>query len=246
MTGWLCSVMPLLLAPAIGSFAALLASRLPRGEAVLLGRSRCDACGTPLRVMDLLPLLSWLVLRGRCRSCGASIGSVPILAEAGALAAAAWAVMVLPPDLVWPGCGLAWLLLALALADARHMMLPDPLVLALGALGIVLATLRAGALPADALLGASLGYAMLATALLGYRHLRGRAGLGWGDAKLLAAGGAWVGWQGLPSVLLVATLATLAVAAWRGLDGARAIPFGPGLALGIWLVWLYGPLGLGD
>jgi leader peptidase (prepilin peptidase)/N-methyltransferase len=244
MDVWMQAVMPLLLAPAIGSFAALLAYRLPREQAVLVARSRCDSCGTPLRAADLVPLLSWLVLRGRCRSCGASIGVIPFLAEAAALAAAAWAVIALPPDLVWPGCGLAWLLLALALADARSMMLPDPLVLALGALGLGLAAVRGADPSIEAFLGALLGFAILSTALLAYRRLRGRAGLGWGDAKLLAAGGAWVGWQGIASVLLVATLATLTVAAWRGLGGARAIPFGPGLALGIWVVWLYGPFGL--
>jgi leader peptidase (prepilin peptidase)/N-methyltransferase len=96
-------------------------------------------------------------------------------------------------------------------------------------------------------IGAAAGYAFFCLVGVAYRRLRGRAGLGGGDAKLLAAAGAWVAWQGLPSVVLLGALTSFAVPLGQRLGGRALrldarIPFGPGLCLGLWLVWLYGPL----
>lgn len=138
-------------------------------------------------------------------------------------------------------CALAAVLAALALFDLRRGRLPDWLTLPLAAAGLLLAW-RGGAL-ADSLLGAALGYAVFEGLALAYRRLRGREGLGGGDAKLAAAAGAWVGWQGLPSVVLVAAVGALAVAlVRRRLDGAQSVRFGAYLAPAILLVWLLGPL----
>lgn len=236
--GGAATLLPLLLALPVGSFAGLLADRLPRGEPVLAGRSSCRSCGAVLGVPDLVPVLSWLLLRGRCRHCAAPIGADPLAVEMAALGLAAAAVSVLPETLVWPGCMLGWLLLALGLADLRHMLLPDALTLPLGLLGVTLALVGGPVGVAASLIGAGVGFAVLGSVMLGHRHLRGFDGMGLGDVKLLAAGGTWVGWQGLPMVVLVATLGTLLVALVTtrcrvGRD--LAVPFGPGLASGIWV-----------
>lgn len=130
---------------------------------------------------------------------------------------------------------------ALALFDLRRGRLPDWLTLPLAAAGL-LRGWRLGVL-ADGALGCVLGFAVFAGLAVGYRRLRGREGLGFGDVKLAAAGGAWIGWQGLPSAVLLAAAAALAVAAARGrLQAAERIPFGAFLAPAILLVWLLGPL----
>jgi leader peptidase (prepilin peptidase)/N-methyltransferase len=136
---------------------------------------------------------------------------------------------------------LAAVLGALALYDLRQGRLPDWLTLPLALAGLLVAW-RDGAL-GDAAAGAALGYAFFEGVALGYRRLRGREGLGGGDAKLAAAAGAWVGWQGLPSVVLLAATGALALAlARRRLGAAESIPFGAYLAPAILLVWLIGPL----
>ena len=241
--GWLA----LLAAPVIGSFLTVLIVRLPRGEGVVLGRSRCRACAQPLAPLDLIPLLGWLLCQGRCRYCGVPIGPLYPAVELAAIGVAGWALLVVPEEMVWPTALLGWVLLALAVIDWRAMVLPDVLTLPLAAAGLAVAMLNDPALAWAHLLGAGLGW--LSFRLIGalYARLRGREGLGRGDAKLMAAAGAWVSWQGLPTVILVAALAALIAvgllaAAGKRIERATAIPFGPFLALGLWLTWLYGPL----
>lgn len=230
-------------APFVGSFVGLLADRLPRGEPVVLGRSRCRACGRTLGAGELVPLLSWAVQRGRCAGCGVPIPAALPLLELLALALAAWAVAVVPPPLLWPTLALAWTLLALAAVDAWTCWLPARLSLPLGGGGLAVNGRLDGGVPVDALAGAAAGWAAFALLILAYRRLRGRDGLGWGDATLLGVGGAWVGWGGLPGVVLVAALAGLGGAVLLGHRRADArVPFGPALALGIWVVWLHGPV----
>jgi leader peptidase (prepilin peptidase)/N-methyltransferase len=138
----------------------------------------------------------------------------------------------------------------LAVIDWRHLMLPDVLTLPLIPAGIAAAWALAPDRLADHVIGAAAGFAFLALVAVLYRRFRGRHGIGLGDGKLFAAAGAWVGWQGLPSVLLLAAFAGLAGALVQarlagGLDPERELPFGLYLAGALWLVWLYGPLGLG-
>lgn len=136
---------------------------------------------------------------------------------------------------------LAAVLAALALYDLRRGRLPDWLTLPLAAAGLLIAW--HGGEPGDAALGAALGFAAFEGLALVYRRLRGREGLGGGDAKLALAAGAWVGWQGLPSVVLLAAAGALAVAlARRRLGAAESVRFGAYLAPAILLVWLIGPL----
>lgn len=138
-------------------------------------------------------------------------------------------------------------LLALALIDWREQRLPDALTLPLAGLGLVaIAYLRYDALVWH-LAGAAAGYAFFRLVAAAYRHLRGRDGLGQGDAKLMAAAGAWVGLGGLASVILIGTLAGVVFALSQKLHGVptepdHRLPFGAFLCLGIWITWLHGPL----
>ncbi|MCC6468626.1 MAG: prepilin peptidase [Alphaproteobacteria bacterium] len=243
---------PLVAAPFVGSFLATLAWRLPRGLPILWARSACPQCATPLGPVDLIPIFGWLLRRGHCRSCAAPIPPAYPLTELAALGLAAWAAWTVPTGWpLWAICALGWMLLALALIDARHFLLPDALTLPLMLAGLALG-LAGGAHwpvgPAEAAIGAACGYLVLTALGFIYRRLRGRTGLGGGDAKLLAAAGAWTGWIGLPSVVLIAAVAALAwtvadaVARRRRIEAGQPVAFGVFLALGTWLVVLYGPL----
>jgi leader peptidase (prepilin peptidase)/N-methyltransferase len=176
-------------------------------------------------------------------SIAASIG--------GASATFAWAAVATPPGLVLAlSLVLGWMLLTLAIIDVRTLRLPDVLTLPLTVAGLAAAVVLPGAPIVDHFVGAAAGYAVLAAIGWCYWRLRGREGLGLGDAKLLAAAGAWLGWQTLPTVLLIASLIALAWIAIRAAVGGRAslrreIAFGAPLCLAIWIVWLYGPLRLG-
>lgn len=167
---------------------------------------------------------------------------------AGAIGA--WAALAQPTPLAAVLTALlGWQLLLIAVIDAEHFSLPDQLTLPLLVTGGLAAVLLDHTAPLDAVIGAAVGFAGLWLLALAYRRLRGRDGLGDGDPILLAAGGAWVGWIGLPSVLLWASVAGLSVVAARLLVGGRVsgedrLPFGPCLAAGIWLTWVLGPLGL--
>ena len=238
----------MLAAPFIGSFMGVLATRLPEGRPVLWGRSTCDACGQPLAVADLIPIISWSAQKGRCRYCGAKITAAHSAIELGALIIALWAAALTDGPSLWASCLLGWCLLTLAIIDFRHGLLPDALTLPLLPLGLVFAALEGWELVFPRAIGAAVGFLAFALIQWLYRRLRQREGLGHGDVKLFAAAGAWVSWEGLPSVLLIGALFGLGMAligSWQGRRVAldQRLAFGPGLCLGIWLVWLYGPLG---
>jgi leader peptidase (prepilin peptidase) / N-methyltransferase len=224
-----------------------LSVRLPLDEPVLMGRSRCRHCDTPLKPRDLVPVLSWLALGGRCRFCDAPISLRYPLVEGAALLIMFWAWTVLSGPLLLITCLLGWSLLLLCLLDGEHFWLPLPLSLALLKSGLIVALFLPDAHWADHLIGAVAGFSFLWLLAFLYRRLRQRDGLGDGDPWLFGAAGAWVGWQGLSSVLFIASFSGIALAMalrWRG-HGAGALlklPFGPPLALGLWMVWLYGPL----
>lgn len=237
-------------APFIGSFLATLAVRLPRGEDVVATPSHCRACGVRLAPRDLVPLVSFALARGRCHACGARVDFVYPLVELAAVGVALWAGTVMEGALFWVTCGLGWTLVALAAMDMRDMVLSDVLTLPLTAAGLIaIAVIDPASVP-DHLIGAAAGFAALAAVALVYRRVRGRDGLGWGDAKLFAAAGAWTSWTALGGVLLIAAAATLAAAVVRRLLGREvgaksALALGPGLALGFWVTWLYGPVAFG-
>ena len=241
------AVILLVVAPFVGSFLGLLIERLPVRENVVLGRSRCGECGVALGPLDLVPLLSWVASGGRCRHCQAALGWFHPGIELAALGIALWSVLVAPGWLAWASAGLGWTLLVLAVIDQRHMILPDVLSLPLIPAGLAVAAL----IPAGAfnhhMAGVVAGAVSLCAVAWAYQRLTGREGLGIGDVKLFSAAGAWVGWQGLPSVLLIGAatglVAACILARAKGVSGPKEpVAFGPYLALGLWITWLYGPV----
>jgi leader peptidase (prepilin peptidase)/N-methyltransferase len=215
------------------------------------GRSRCDGCGRALGPLDLVPLLSWLSLRGRCRACGARIDPTHPLVElcCAAIGVAAFiqaplasgAGFIQAPLASGAAMALAlfgWQLLLLGWLDARHIWLPRSLSLLLLASGIALGGLAMAALGIDApladrLIGAAVGGGGLWLIAALYRRWRGREGLGGGDAPFLAGVGAWTGWQALPFILLLAACAGIGVALLRGLRADAPLPFGTLVALAV-------------
>lgn len=245
-----------LLGASLGSFALLVAERMTRGEGFAMGRSRCDHCGQPLCARDLVPVVSWLVLRARARCCAAVLSwrlpgaelafvSVPLVS----LAAGLQGNMLVVSSI------LGWTLTALLLIDLATMRLPDALTLPLAGAGIGLAMVGVtGAWP-DHLLAAAFGLGAVVAVNAAYRQLRGIDGIGMGDAKLLCAAGAWLGTAGLLSTLVLGCFMGLAMgslmlransrnASTPRADGlpSGAFPLGPALAMGFWSTWLLGPI----
>lgn len=231
-----------------GSFLGLIAVRLPEGGRIVLGRSACRSCGTALGAIDLVPLFSWLALRGRCRHCGAPVSAFYPAMEVAAVGVAVWAAALTSGWLLAASCFLGWGLLVLSAVDWREFLLPDNLTLPLIPAGLVVAYSVDPGQVAAHIAGAALGYGMLALLAWGYRRRCGRDGIGMGDAKLLAAAGAWTSWTALPGILLLAGMTGLVAAVLtallerRKLSARQSIAFGPHLALATWVSWLYGPI----
>jgi len=214
----------------LGSFIATLVLRWPTGRSVL-GRSQCDGCGRPLAAADLVPLLSALASRGRCRTCGAPIAPFHWRVELGSALIGAVALALAPGTSGWLWALFGWLLLPLALLDARHFWLPDRLNALLAITGLLLAGPMLGTTLPDRWIGALVGGTVLALVAWTYRRMRGAEGMGGGDPKLVAAIGAWLGWQALPLLLLLASFGGIAwaITAQRKGDpplSARRVPFG--------------------
>jgi leader peptidase (prepilin peptidase)/N-methyltransferase len=238
----------LLVAPFVGSFLGVLIVRLPSGIPLAMARSACPHCGTRLGPVDMVPLFSFAMLRGRCRHCGGAIGWFHPAVELAALGVAVLAVLDDPdPVRVWATCGLGWTLLALAWIDWTEFLLPDVLTLPLLLAGLALTWLWDPETLTDHCLAAALAYVAFQALAAGYRRLRGRDGLGGGDAKLIAAAGAWCGLAALPLIVLGSALTGLLAAlglalAGRTVTSTTRIPFGPCIALAFWLAWVEGAL----
>lgn len=222
-----------------------MAARSDEGFAGLwLGRSRCPRCRTSLTGRDLVPLVSFALMRGRCRHCGQPIAPGYPLTELAAGAVGLVSAIALPLAPAVVAAFLGWWLLGLALIDLRSLRLPDAMTLPLLAVGLGLAWLQPAALSTpsfrEAAVAAAAGGLALSAIAYGYRWLRGREGLGLGDAKLCAAAGAWLGVEPLPWLILLAGLMGLGLALMlhRRLDATAAVPFGPPLALAFWLLFL--------
>jgi leader peptidase (prepilin peptidase) / N-methyltransferase len=251
MTGALSFELFLLLvaSPFIGSFLSVLVTRLPAGEDVIVSRSRCRSCQHPLGAPDLIPLVSWALSLGRCRHCGARVEALYPLLEIASVVVVLWAAFVVDAEALLVTVIFGWVLLALAVMDLRSLFLADALTLPLIPVGLAFCLwLEPEAIWAH-LAGAVAGAAVLAALSWGYFRLRGREGLGLGDVKLMAAAGAWVGVAGLGTVILWAVMvnALLVVAdvvRGRPLSATTQVPLGTGLATGLWLTWLYGPVSI--
>jgi general secretion pathway protein O len=240
----------------LGSFINVVIWRIPametRGSShgfnLLVPGSHCTHCRHKLSLWHNIPVISWLMLRGRCAFCRQAIGwrypAIELLFMALTLLCGRYATE--------PLCMAFWLffcgsILALAVIDFQHMLLPDMLTLPLLWGGLLFHLLLPDDSPVnleEAVLGAAGGYLFLWIIYWLYWSVRRREGLGYGDFKLLAALGAWLGWRAIPEVLLVASLMALVLVILARLFSGKAlgeaVPFGPWLALAGWGVWLMG------
>ena len=222
-----------LLGAALGSFFNVVIWRLPRGESLVAPRSACPSCATPIRPYDNVPVLSWLLLRGRCRDCSSAISRRYPLVELGTAVLLAGVVLAKGADAdVWLGLAFAALLVPVIFIDLDHRIIPNALMLigAVAAPLIILAT-EPDALLEHAIAGVAAGGFFLA-AVLAYP-----AGMGMGDVKLAAVMGLFLGRAVGPALfvaLLVGSLVGAAIIARKGAAEGRktAVPFGPFLALG--------------
>ncbi len=237
----------------IGSFTNVVVWRLPRGESVVLPGSHCPRCGHSIRWHDNIPILSWLVLGGRCRDCGGTVSwrypaveaLTSLLWLSALLGGAAGGGGVPASWLPWAGFPLIGLLVPLTLIDLDHLWLPEPLCRWGLVLGLLISCSGGLSLLSHHLIAAVLGLLVLeAISAIGERIL-GQPALGLGDAKLAALGGAWLGSAGLGVALGLAVLSGAVVGSAGRLSGRlgprQPFAFGPFIAIGIWLVWLQGP-----
>jgi leader peptidase (prepilin peptidase)/N-methyltransferase len=209
-----------------GSFLNVVIHRLPREMSIVRPASHCPACGAKVRFFDNIPVVSYLLLGGRARCCKARISPRYVVVEliGGALALAVLSDLVLrlPADtsvgraLAMFACNLSFglALVAIAFIDMEHMYVPDAISIGGTLFGIATFSLRPGLSFGDALLGAVIGFAVVWLPFgVGYKLIRGRTGMGLGDAKLVMMAGAWFGWSGAVFALLAgAVQGTLAVA----------------------------------
>jgi leader peptidase (prepilin peptidase)/N-methyltransferase len=219
---------------------------------LVVPRSACPACKAPITALQNVPIVSYLILRGRCAGCGARISARYPVVEAltGILSAAvAWKL-----GFAWPAAAalvLTWFLVALAFIDIDHQLLPDSLTLPLLWLGLLLSLFAPAPgmapIPVDmrsSIIGAIAGYLCLWSVYHLFRLLTAKEGMGYGDFKLLAALGAWLGWRMLlPTVLIAAAVgavAGIALLAARGQNRSTPIAFGPFLAAAGWLMLMFG------
>jgi leader peptidase (prepilin peptidase)/N-methyltransferase len=228
-----------------GSFANVCIHRLPRGESVVRPPSHCPGCGRRIGALDNIPLLSFLVLRGRCRSCHGRISlRYPAVELANGLLWLALAVRLGPKPQAFVAMALVSALLVLSLIDFDHQILPDAITLPGTVVGLAASFLPGSPVtPLASFLAAAGGFLCFAAVAKAYERARGIEGLGQGDWKMAAMLGAFLGWQKLLLTVLVAsvagTLVGLGLVALRGRDLKHALPLGSFLgAAGIAVVFL--------
>ncbi|MDP9083227.1 MAG: A24 family peptidase [Pseudomonadota bacterium] len=242
------------LLPARGNIEASASASAPIAERLTLSTppSSCPNCRTRIKAWQNIPVISWLLLRGRCGACETKISPrYPLVELATGLLSAAVA---------WhfgfgaaAACGLAvtWALIALAGIDIDHQLLPDNITLPLLWAGLIAAVaigpIMGNAMPVsprDAILGAALGWLSLWLVFHAFRLITGKEGMGYGDFKLFAALGAWLGWKLLPLIILLSaatgTILGILMIVVRGRDRSAPMPFGPYLAAAGWVAMMYG------
>jgi leader peptidase (prepilin peptidase)/N-methyltransferase len=211
--------------------------------------SACPGCGAAIAPRHNVPVLGWLWLRGHCASCGLAISPRYPFVEAFAAVLGLTVVYVLGPT--WQAVaalGFTWTLLALTLIDLDHKLLPDSITLPLLWAGLLLNLPIVGggtfATLTSSVVGAAAGYLALWSVYKLFKLVTGKEGMGYGDFKLLAAIGAWLGWQLLPVVILLSalfgSLVGLGLIVIGGRSSQTAIPFGPYLAAAGWIAMLWG------
>jgi len=207
--------------------------------------STCPKCGHRIRARENVPVLSYLFLRGRCSQCRERISPrYPLIEAATAVLSVLVALHFGASWLTLAALLLTWALVALTMIDIDHQLLPDSITLPLLWLGLIVNAQGLLVPLDDALWGAVFGYLSLWSVYWGFKLLTGKEGMGYGDFKLLAALGAWLGWQALPMIIILSSLVGavigIAMILLLGRDKNVPIPFGPYLAIAGWIVLLWG------
>lgn len=225
-----------------GSFVSALGSRWPIGESVIKGRSHCDQCSAPIALYDLIPIFSFLNLRGKCRTCGEPIGWTPLVIEVIAALIGVFPVLLFPGEQAFALAIFGWLLLPLVILDFQHLWLPTRLVLLLATGGLIAGPMvTSDILWQDRLIAVATGFLSLEIIRRAFQWLRGKDGMGAGDPKLFAAIGLWLGWAALPYVLLAASgigIAFILVLGAARRDHATQFPFGSYMGIAAYCVAL--------
>lgn len=265
---WLFQLFVFLLGLSIGSFLNVVIHRLPKMMEAQWTRdcrellqqppqaesprfdltqpaSHCPNCGHPIKPWENVPLFSWLLLRGRCSDCGNPISPrYPIIEALTGLLSLAVALHF---GFTWTtagALGLTWALITLSMIDFDVQLLPDSITLPFLWLGLLLSLSPYFVDPRSAIIGAAAGYLSLWSVYQLFKRLTGKEGMGYGDFKLLAMLGAWLGWQALPQIVLLSALVGAIVGVslilLRGRDKNIPIPFGPYLAAAGWISMMWG------
>ena len=213
---------------------------------LIVPRSRCPKCGHSIGALENIPIVSYLLQKGRCKHCGTPISLRYPLVEL--LTAVLSGVVVWHFGFGWQALLallLTWALVALSFIDLDHQLLPDDITLPVLWLGIGASVFAIFTSSHDSIIGAMAGYLSLWSVYHLFRLLTGKEGMGHGDFKLLALFGAWLGWQYLPAVILlssvVGAIVGIALILFRGHQRQIPIPFGPYLAVAGWIAMLWGP-----
>lgn len=234
----------------IGSFLNVVIHRLPEEQSIIYPPSSCPHCGHRIQPWENIPVLSYLMLGGKCSSCKAPISFRYPLIEVITAGFTIHALFYLGMGIeLLAGLILIWALIALTLIDLETFLLPDAITKPWMVLGILFNTVTYYAtgsvlfvFPWDSVFGLLLGYGVLWALAMTYLKLTGREGMGFGDLKLLGMLGAWLGWQAVLFILFIASITGSMIAIGAlvlGKGRHYAIPFGPYLALGGWIMLMY-------
>jgi len=207
--------------------------------------STCPKCKTAIKPWQNIPIISWIVLKGKCANCSNPISArYPIVEAINALLSLVIAYTFGATEHAFLYIFVTWILVALTFIDIDHMLLPDQLTLPLVWLALIAAVMGITISPGDAIVGAACGYLSLWSVFWLFKLLTGKEGMGYGDFKLLAVFGALLGWQSLLTIILlssvVGAIIGIALLSIQGKDKATPIPFGPYLAIAGWITLLWG------
>ena len=207
--------------------------------------STCPKCKTAIKPWQNIPIISWLILKGKCASCNNPISiRYPAIEAITALLSLVIAYTFGATEQALLYIVITWALVALTFIDIDHMLLPDQLTLPLVWLALIAAVAGITITPSDAIIGSVFGYLSLWSVFWLFKLLTGKEGMGYGDFKLLALFGALLGWQSLLTIILlssvVGAIIGIALLSIQGKDKATPIPFGPYLAIAGWITLLWG------
>lgn len=207
--------------------------------------SSCPACQHKITALENIPVISYLFLKGRCKSCNTKISpQYPLIEILTGLTTAyiAWHFGFSLQTLF--AVLLTWALICLSVIDLEHSLLPDDITLPFMWLGLACNIFGIFTDMSSSLIGAMLGYSVLWLIFMSFKVITGKEGMGYGDFKLLALLGAWLGWQSLPLIILLSSITAsiigIAMIIFKGRDKAAAFPFGPYLAIAGWITLLWG------